>query len=355
MTDHTDSHPGTRLLIIAATFVIIVWGINEAQSVVVLFLVSVFLAIIARVPVAWMERKRVPAVLAVLIVVAALVALLLSIGAVVGASLNSFSNALPFYQIRFHDMVISLRELLARKGIAITDEALLGYVNPGAVMNLTASLFTALSSVLSHILLILFTVIFILLESSSFPAKLRSVLDDPKAAFPQFTTFVNDIKRYVVIKTLINLIAATLIAVWLAILGVDFPVLWGFLAFLLNFVPSVGSVVAAVPAVLLALIQLGGGSAVLAAAGYLVIGTTLGNIVEPRIMGRRLGLSTLVVFVSLICWGNLLGVIGALLCVPLTMTLKLACEASESTRWMAVLLGPEIPPVRIPPGSKKRT
>ena len=344
-----------RLLIIAAMFVIIIWGINQAQSIVVLFLVSGFLAVIARVPVLWMERKRIPSVAAVLIVVAAMVTFLLSIGVVIGASLNSFSAALPLYQTHIHDTLVALKALLAKKGIAITDEVLLGYVNPGGVMNLTAALFTALSAALSNILLILFTVMFILLEASSFPAKLRSVLDSPQAAFPQFTRFVKDIKRYMVIKTLINLIAGMMTAIWLSILGVDFPVLWGFLAFLLDFIPSVGLIVAAVPAVLLAFVQLGAGSAALAAAGYLIIGMVLGNIVEPKIMGRRLGLSTLVVFVSVIVWGYLLGLVGALLCVPLTMTVKLACEASEETRWIAVMLGPGTSPEGTPAVSGKET
>jgi len=352
MSDQNASRRGTRPLIIAAALVIIIWGINQAQSVVVLLLVSMFLAVIGTVPVLWMERKRIPSVVAVVVVVTAMIALLLSIGVVVGASLNSFSNALPFYQTRAQDMLFALKELLARNGIAITDEILLGYINPAAVMDLTASLFTALSSVLSNTVLILFTVVFILLEASSFPAKLRSVLDQPHAVFPQVTKFVNDIKRYVVIKTLINLIAGTLTAVWLAILGVDFPILWGFLAFLLHYVPNIGSIVAAVPAVLLALIQLGGGSAILVAAGYVAIGMIVGNIVEPRIMGHRLGMSTLVIFVSLVFWGNLLGLIGALLCVPLTMTVKLACEASEETRWIAMLLGPEISPESKPAMSK---
>jgi len=236
MTDHSNSHPEMRPFIMAATFVIIIWGFNQAQSVVVLFLVSTFLAVIGTVPVHWMERKRIPTVAAVLIVLAAMVTLLLSIGVVVGASLSNFSNALPFYQTRIHDMLFALKAMLAEKGIAITDEVLLGYVNPGAVMNLTAGLFAALSSVLSNSVLILFTVMFILFEASSFPAKLRSVLDKPQAAFPLFTGFVIDIKRYMVIKTLINLIAGTLTTIWLYILGVDFPVLWGFLAFLLHFV-----------------------------------------------------------------------------------------------------------------------
>jgi AI-2 transport protein TqsA len=344
MADLSDTYRGTRLRIIAAASVIIIWGINQAQAIVVLFLIAAFLAVVGTVPVLWLERKRVPSVAAVLIVMGSMVALLVLIGVAVGASLNEFSNALPIYQSRMHDMLLSFKEPLAKRGIVVTEKILLAYINPGAVMDMTASLFAALGSALSNMLLILFTVLFILLEASGFAAKLRSVLDNPKAAFPHFAIFVNEIKRYMVIKTLINLIAGVLTGLWLFILGVDYPVLWGFLAFLLHFVPSVGSVVAAVPAVLLALLQLGGGSAAMTAAGYLVIGMVIGNIVEPKIMGRRLGLSTLVVFVSLVVWGSLLGVVGALLCVPLTMTLKLACEANEETRWIGVLLGPDIPP-----------
>jgi predicted PurR-regulated permease PerM len=270
--------------------------------------------------------------------------LLLSIGVVVGASLNSFSDALPFYQTRIHDTLLELKALLRGKGIVLTDKMLLGYINPGVVMDLTAGLFTSLSSVLSNIVLILFTVTFILLEASSFPTKLRLVQGNPKASLPQFTGFVHDIEHYVVVKTLINLIAGVLTTIWLSILGVDFPILWGFLAFLLHFIPSLGSIIAAVPAVLLALIQLGGGAAAFTAAGYLVIGTVLGNVIEPKVMGHKFGMSTLVVFLSLVFWGNLLGVVGALLCVPLTMSLKLACESSEDTRWISVLLGPEVRP-----------
>jgi predicted PurR-regulated permease PerM len=118
--------------------------------------------------------------------------------------------------------------------------------------------------------LILLTAAFILFEVK-LPVKLRAVLGDPKQAFPQFTRFVGDIERYMVIKTLISLVTGCLIGTWLFILGVDFPILWGFLAFLLNYVPSVGSTVAAIPAVLLAFIQLGIGSALMATAGYMAV------------------------------------------------------------------------------------
>ncbi len=353
MTDQNNSHRGTLLLIITATVVIIIWGINQAQSVVTLFLVSVFLTLIGTPPVLWLERKRIPSFVAVMIVMACMIALLLMIGGVVGASLSTFSDALPLYQKRLHEQVLALKALLASQNIVITDKVLLEYLNPGAVMSLTSGLLTGMGSALSNILLILLTVTFILLEASSFPVKLRSVLGDPQRAFPQVTKFVNDIRRYMVIKTLISLIAGVTIGLWLFILGVDFPVLWGFLAFLLHYVPNLGQIMAAIPPVLLALIQLGMGPAALVAAGYLVVGFTLGNVVEPRLMGRKLGLSTLVVFLSLIFWGSLLGPIGVVLCIPFTMTLKFAFESSERTQWIAVLLGPELSTEGIPAPSKK--
>lgn len=334
---------GGRFLIIVAAIVIIIWGIYQAQSVLVLVLVSVFLAVIGTSPLLWLEQKRVPSGIAVLIVVGGIIGVLLIIGALVGTSINSFLNALPFYEARIQDKFIALKELLTSREIESPDKLVLKYINPGAVMSLTASLLSSLGLVLSNIVLILLTVTFILLEASSFPVKLRAVLGVSQAAFPQFSRFVDTMKRYLVIQTVISLTAGILIGIWLAILGVDFPVLWGLLAFLLHYVPNLGSIIAAIPAVLLAFIQLGMGRAALVGAGYIVIYFILGNIVQPRVMGRGLGLSTLVVFLSLIFWGSLLGLVGMVLSIPITMTFKIAFESNASTRWIAVLLGPAEP------------
>jgi len=343
MIKNNATHQGKDLFVITAAIVIIFYGINQAQAVVSLFLLSVFIALIATPPVLWMEKKHVPKIIAVMIVIIALITLLLMVGGIVGASLSSFSDALPFYQKRLQEEVLSLKPLLASKHIIVTDKVLMEYFNPGPIIGLVVGMLSQMGAALSSILLILLTVIFILIEASSFPVKIRSVLGDPKRVFPQFTKFVYEIKRYMMIKTSINLIAGTLIAFWLIILGVDFPVLWGFLTFLFLYIPIVGSAIAALPAVLLALTQYGGGTAALTALGYFAVGTILGNVLEPRIMGRKLGMSTLVVFLSLIFWGNLLGPIGVVLCIPMTMTLKFAFENNERTAWIAVLLGPEIP------------
>ena len=341
MTDQFKSSRGMRILVSAAAFVIIIAGIYLAQSVVVLLLVSVFLALLGTTPLLWLKEKHVPSAIAVLIVMTGMIIVLFLISAQIGTSFNNFSNELPLLQSSIREQVIELSVFLRSKGLSGTQKILLNYINPEAVMDLTTGLLSGLGSVISDLILILLTVTFILLEVSSFPIKIRAILGDPERVFPRFTKFVVDMKRYTIIKTIINLAAGILITLWMYILGVQFPVLWGFLAFLLHYIPNIGAVIAVIPAALLAFVQLGMGSALLVLAGNLLIGFIIGNVIEPRVMGRKLGLSTLVVFLSLIFWGSLLGVIGAILCIPLTMTLKVAFESNESTRWISVLLGSE--------------
>ncbi len=132
-----------------------------------------------------------------------------------------------------------------------------------------------------------------------------------------------------------------LVYFFLLIVGVDYPLLWAVLAFVLNYIPTIGSIIALIPPFLLAMVQLGFIDSIIVLAGYLTINTIMGNILEPKFMGKGLGLSTLVVFLSLVFWGWVLGPIGMLLSVPLTITIKIALDSSEETRWLAVMLGPE--------------
>ena len=341
MAEQFNLSRGMRILISVAALVIIIAGVNLAQSVVVLFLLSFFLALLGTPPVLWLKEKNIPSVFAVLIVMAGMIIIIILISAQIGSSFSNFLDELPLLQSRIREQVLELSAYLRSKGFSGTQKLLLDYVKLEELLKLTANLLSGLSSVLSDLVLILLTVTFILLEVSSFPKKLRAVLGDPKQVFPQFTKFINDMKRYMVIKTIINLAAGILIGVWMYILGVQFPVLWGFLAFLLHYIPNIGAVIAAIPAALLAFVQFGIGGALLVIAGNILVGFVIGNVIEPRLMGRKFGLSTLVVFLSLIFWGSLLGFIGAILSIPLTMTLKFAFESNERTRWIAVLLGSE--------------
>ena len=332
-----------RILLTLAAFVVVIAGMRAAEAILVPFLLSVFIAVISAPPMFWLKRKGIPTGIAIVLIIAAIMAIGMAMGVLVGTSVDAFSRNLPLYQARLQQETAGLLGWLEGLGVALPEQALKERFDPGAAMKLVAGLLSGLSGVLTNAFFILVTVIFILMEASSFPAKLHRILNRPEDSLAHFRRFVDNLQRYASIKTLVSLATGIIIAASLWLLGVDFPLLWGLLAFLLNYVPNLGSIIAAVPAVLMAFIQLGSTTALLAALVYGVVNVVMGNIIEPRFMGRGLGLSTLVVFVSLVFWGWILGPVGMLLSVPLTMTLKIALEASDDTRWIAILLGPPEP------------
>ena len=183
-------------------------------------------------------------------------------------------------------------------------------------------------------------VVVMLLEAKIFKYKMRNIFGSKSYGASQVDSFSDTVNRYMLIKTGTSLATGIIATIWLMILGVDYPLLWGFLTFLFNYVPTVGSIIAAVPPALLALISPDGGliTALLSAAGYLVINISIGSILEPRILGNGLGLSTLVVFVSLLFWGWVFGPVGMVLSVPLTMTIKIALSNSESGKWLSTMM-----------------
>lgn len=333
-----------RGLVAAAALVIVIAGLRTARPVVVPMLVSAFVAFACLPAVNRLRQWRFPRVVAVTVVVLGVVAIVSAVATFVGTSLTGFVQTIPVYQAGLEEQVVAAMDWLETKGFEVPDRTQLqDIIDPGAALGLVATLLNGVGDTLANGLLILITVVFILMEASSFRVKLRSAFHAEGATFPQIAKFTTGMKRYLVIKTMVSLVTGTLVAVWLAILGVDFPLLWGLLAFLLNYIPNIGSILAAIPVVLLALVQLGLGSAILVAIGFLVVNMVMGNVVEPRWAGRGVGLSPLVVFFSLIFWGWVLGPVGLILSVPLTMTLKIALESNSETYWLAVLLGPEKP------------
>jgi len=328
-----------RLLIIGAAFVVIIAGMRAAQSILVPFLLSIFIAIICSPLIFWLRRKGLPMGISLILVIIGVLGIGLLIGVLVGTSLNDFSQSIPFYQERLQEKTATINSLLGKFGITFSDKLLLEYVDPGAAMRFASKMLTGLGNVLSNLFLILLTVIFILLEAVTFPAKLHSIIGSSKTTINHFNDFITNINRYMVIKTWMSLGTGVLVAIMLAILGVGYPLLWGLLAFMLNYVPNIGSIIAAVPAILLALIQLGTTTALIASGGFIAFNIIIGNIIEPRFMGRGLGLSTLIVFLSLVFWGWVLGPVGMVLSIPLTMTIKIAFSSTEETMWISTLLG----------------
>ncbi len=331
----------SNFIVISAAIVIVIAGLKAADEFVVPFILSIFIAVISAPPLFWLTRRGLPTWLSISLVISVMVIVTTGVAVLVSTSFNGFTDALPTYREGLKTEFSGLLNWLAERGVDLSASWLAQYFDPGMAMQLVANTLSGFGNVLTNSFLILLTVIFILTEAASFPSKLSDMSDDPEMTMLRFKHFSDTVKRYMAIKTVMSLCTGISITVWLKILGVDFAILWGLVAFFLNYVPNIGSIIAAVPAVMLAFVQLGATFAALTALGYVFMNTLIGNILEPRFMGRGLGLSTLVVFVSLVFWGWVLGPVGMLLSVPLTMTLKIALESREDTQWLAIMLGSE--------------
>ncbi len=330
----------------AAATIIVIGGIRFAGPLLIPFVLAAFLAILCLPAVAWLTRHRVPTVVAVLVVVLVLGGVLSGAGAIVGGSVNQFTAAVPRYEERVDQLWASVQgwaerlpfEILPIEPVENENFKPLEVIKPGQLMGFLGTSLKGVLAALQNTFLVILTLVFMLLEATTFPTKIRLACGGGTGDLDRFAVVTGQVQRYLAIKTVTSLTTGLLVGLWVGVMGLDFAVVWGLVAFMLNYIPNIGSIVAAVPAVLLAFVQLGVGPGLAVAFGYLVINISMGNIVEPALLGRSLGLSTLVVFLSLIFWGWMWGTVGMLLSVPLTMMTKIFLENSQDLKWAAVLL-----------------
>lgn len=326
-------------LLTLGALVVVLAGVKSAESIVNPLLLALFIAAISAPLYTWLLNKRLPVAVALLCVIFAIVFIGGSVTSLVSSSLNGFSESLPQYQFRLQKMFTDLVVQGQSWGLPVKAEDLAQIADPSAIMGFVGKAFNSLLSVLTDTVFILLLVAFILIELASVRSKLAYVSDAHVEHFADFEKVLTTMNRYFAVKSLLSLATAAPITFVLFMLGVDYPLLWGLLVFLLNFVPNIGSLIAAVPPILLALVDLGFATALWVLLTYLVVNNVVGNVIEPKVLGRSLGLSTLVVFLSLVFWGWLLGPVGMFLSVPITVTIKIGLERSAGMRWLAVWLG----------------
>jgi predicted PurR-regulated permease PerM len=328
-------------LIIIAAILIILMILRNAQVIVVPILLSMFFAIIAATPVGMLKNRGFSVPVSVAIVFVFFIVLEITAILLIGNTFVSFIQALPGYQEKLDGLLIAIDSGLVGMGVDVSSTGFQQLLNTRQIVNLANTLAVSIGDIVSNAFLITFTVLFILLEAWEFPSKLQAMKGVSEiAVLKEMGKIINSTKHYIAIKTITSLLTGVLIGFGVAMVDLDFPVLWGFLAFALNFIPNIGSIIAAIPAVLLAMLQLDSMGVLAVLAIFLAVNTFVGSVLEPQFMGRRVGLSTLVVFISLIFWGWIFGPVGMLLSVPLTMVIKFSAEAHEEGKWIAVLLSP---------------
>ncbi|MBU3022503.1 AI-2E family transporter [Aestuariibacter sp. A3R04] len=330
--------PTAKAMMVLACLVVVFAGIKAASAIMVPFFLSVFIAIACSPVINWATARRIPRWASITLVILLILVFGFLLAGLVGQSLTDFKENLPQYREKLDNEFAWVIDKLATFNIHVNRELFTQHFDPGMAMSVATNFLSGMGGALSNLFLILLTVIFMLFEADSMPSRLHTALADPEMKMKHIDRFIQSVNSYLAIKTVVSLGTGLIIGVWLYVLGVDHFLLWGVLAFLLNYIPNIGSIIAAVPAVLIALVQYGVGTAGLVALGFVMVNTVMGNMVEPRLMGRGMGLSTLVVFLSLVFWGWLLGSVGMLLSVPLTMVVKIALESREESQWLAVLL-----------------
>ncbi len=333
------SHPpSVRWFVVLAALVVVIFGLQAAASLLVPFLLSLFIAVLCFAPLRGLRARGFPNTAAVAVVGVSVALLGGSVLWVVVMSLKRLAARVPFYQNRLEHLIDSGSRLAQQWGVDLNRHELLSILDPSQWVGMLTGLASQIGGLLSSTFLVLATVVFLLLETLDFGRKLALAFHERPDTLQLLTRFVQTVQRYMLVKTWLSLLTGALVGGWLALVGVDYPLLWGLLAFLLNYIPNIGAFLATIPVALLAVLQLGAHGGLLATGGMVGINILLGVWLEPRYLGQQLGLSTLVVFVSLIFWGWVFGPVGMLLSVPLTMTAKIALDSQPRTRWLAALL-----------------
>jgi AI-2 transport protein TqsA len=337
-----DPHRTSPLVVRAAAMVVILGALKLATQLVVPLLLSAFLAIASAPLMFWLIRRGVNRYLAVSAALLADIAFFGAMATLTARGLDAFVSAVPRYQARVQVLRGEASSWLVAQGLPDLGELLPSALGSEDAGRMVATAFTEVARALTSLLLVLLIVAFLLVELLGIEDKLRHIFRHPELGIEQFRRAAAHVQRYIVVKSGANLLTGLLVALWLAAFRVDFALLWGVCAFMLSYIPTIGTLLLGVPVLAVTLLQYGFGTALVVGIGYVLINTAIAALVEPRVFGQALGLSPLVVFVSMVCWGWLWGPIGAVLSVPLTVVVKIALAYVDGYEWLSRMLGPVV-------------
>jgi predicted PurR-regulated permease PerM len=340
----------TLILLGVLAFIALGFVLHQLQPILLPFVVAVFLAQIFAPLNAALRKRRMPAVLSILIVLVVVTIALLIFSWVLYTSAQSFTEALPKYQARLQGMLDEISAWLAasfpRLAAQVEQYHWEQAVEVSSVTGFAAAMVGSFLVFFNDAFLILLFLVFLLSGSEAFPGKLRQALAMEHAE--RLGTVMRNVRaqvrKYLLTKTLVNLGIGALVALLFAAFGVDFSLFWGLVTFLAHYIPSIGAVISVALPTAFLFLQFSPGTALLIALLNAALQFVIGNAIEPRIMGTSLNLSPLLVLLALIFWGWLWGPWGMVLAVPITSMIKILCENVPPLRPLAVLMSETVEP-----------
>ena len=371
---------GTKFLLATAAIIVILAGLKAAQSLISPFLLAVFFALILTPPLAWLKKKGLPDAIAIIVLSACVFLLGLGIVLIFSSSLTQFAAKLPTYKEKVTagyttmdtwindvaDKVSTLGESIQQLNPLVTEElqeeegtlvpepagvpdnagvpaklsrlSLSNVISVNTLLSFAQSSVNTLLNFVTSSSLVIFMLVFMLIEAARMPGKVKEAFSGRDLSNEYFKKIADDTWNYMKIKTIICFLTGLFTSLGLWFLGVEYAILWGILMFFLNYIPNIGQIIASVPPILLSLIDGGVSLAIWVTLWLILVNSFFGIGIEPRYMGEGLGISSLVVLLSLIFWGWLLGPVGMFLSAPLTMVMKIVLQNDPKTKWIAVLL-----------------
>ncbi len=328
-----------RYLLAAAAIVVVVFGLKNSSAVLAPIFFAATLAILFTPLLRWLEKKGLPSWLAMLVMVLGLGGFIVLMIIILTISLQQLALRLPVYQELVQQRIDTLGTALGNIGIDLQD-ALNSFVTSSSIA-LAKTAINITLGVLGNsatIVFFLFLLFLMLVESKSIATKFQTRLQTGNNFVIQLGNYTKQIQKQYRIQAMSNLLSAVAIMVELLLFRVDFAILWGFLAFILGFIPNVGLLIACTPAIVIALILYGWGTALAILVIGIILNAAMDNAVTPRIMGKGLNLPVLLVFLSFLFWSWVFGFVGALLAIPATLFVKTLLQGRQETHFLVVLL-----------------
>lgn len=325
-------------LVAIASFIIIIGGLSLASSIVVPFLLAVFISIIVYPVLELMSKVHINRFFAFIILIGICGSGLWILGNVIATALLGFSADLPIYKSKIDIFIDNLVIYIKDNSNIDISNNILSFINIDKLITTTSNLIVQTGSIVTQSFLVFLLLAFILFEVQIFKDKVAYFALKNPLASDIASTFISNLKRYLAIKTISSIATGVIVWVFLILFDVPYAPLWAVLAFILNYIPTIGSIIAAIPAILVSLAVNDLSSTLWLTLIYLVLNIAIGNFIEPKFLGKELGISTLVVILSLLFWGFVFGIGGMFLAVPLTMSIKIALDANPKTKSISILL-----------------
>jgi predicted PurR-regulated permease PerM len=326
-----------RFFIGLASFGLALYFMNQAASMINSLLLSWVIVLSASPLLFWLKSKKAPDWLAFVLTLMAIILVFGALIIMLVVAMDRLIAAVPTYADALENTKQALADFLISLGINRLDVSILfDLLEPGELVGVAASFLSGLVGALSNVVLVLLIVIFLLVDAFSIPAKVTKAIESGNQYVRRIADFGKDIRQYVYITTIVGLATGILDTIFFLIMGVDFAVLWGILAFLLSYIPTIGFWLAAIPPTLLAMLESGPLAGLVVFLGIVLINGFAENVVKPRYMGKGLNLSPFVVVFSVIFWSAILGPLGAILSIPVTLIIKeLVLEVDPQNQWLA--------------------